>query len=193
MAAREKRSNLPALPALPAKGEPLGRELQQWLADAHALAQRGDGAAADALIALYRERPDYLDRLSVLASVAEIAWIDALTPKGAGQAALTRQVAEREVGRLKDDLAAGEADPLERLLIDRIAAAWAAAHYADKLLADGLATNGMAWAQIEYRARHAERMGRAFLRASEALARVRRLRLGAVQVNIADKQINVAR
>jgi hypothetical protein len=168
-------------------------ELHAWLYAMHQLAQRGDEAASESLIATYRERPEYMDRLSALAPAAERAWLDLLAPQGVGTAALTRQVAEREVDRLKDDLAAGGTDPLERLLIERIATAWVAVQYAEKLLADGLATNGIAWAQIEHRGRHAERMGRAFLRASEALARVRRLRLGAVQINLADKQINVAR
>ena len=192
MAAQPKRRNLPARPELPPRGEPGGVELHAWLYAMHQLAQRGDKAAADTLIETYRERPEYLDRLSAAAHVAERAWLDVLTPQGEGAPALTRQVAEREVERLKETLAAGSTDPLEGLLITRIAAAWLAAQYADMHLANGLAAGGMAWAQIEYRARHAERMGRNFLRATEALARVRRLRVGAVQVNIADKQINVA-
>jgi hypothetical protein len=183
---------LPARPDLPEKGEPLGVELAGWLYAMHQLAQRGEHAAADALIETYRERPQYLDRLSAAAHVAERAWLDVLTPRGEGQAALTRQVAEREIERLKADLAAGSTDPLEGLLIARIAAAWLGVQYADMHLADGLAAGGQSWAQIEYRARHVERMGRNFLRATEVLARVRRLRAGAMQINIADRQINVA-
>jgi len=192
MPAQPKPRNLPARPDLPPKGEPGGLELHAWLYAMHQLAQRGDEAAAETLIATYRERPEYLERLSAAASAAEHAWLDVLTPRGKGKAALTRHIAEHEVERLKERLAAGSTDPLEGLLIARIASAWLAMQYADTHLAHGLEAGGMSWAQIEYRARHAERMSRNFLRATEALARVRRLRAGAVQVNIADKQINVA-
>ena len=192
MTTQRKRNSLSALPELSAKGEPLGREVETWLYETHMRAQGGDNVAADTLIDVYQQRPELLDRLTALVHVAEFAWLDVLTPKGTGTANLTRKVVERELSRLKEDLAGGSTDPLEGLLIARIAAAWVALQYADKHLADGLAAGGMAWAQIEYRARHAERMSRNFTRATEALARVRRLRLGAVQVNIADKQINVA-
>lgn len=192
MPAQPKRRNLPARPDLPPKGESGGVELHAWLYAMHQLAQRGDETAAETLIATYRERPEYLERLSVAASAAEQAWLDVLTPQGKGKPALTRHIAEHEVERLKERLAAGSTDPLEGLLIARIASAWLAMQYADTHLAHGLEAGAMSWAQIEYRARHAERMSRNFLRATEALARVRRLRAGSVQVNIADKQINVA-
>jgi hypothetical protein len=192
MPAQAKHPKLPALPALPAKGEPVGHALTTWLYETHLRARSGDNAAANALIDVYQTRPELMDNLTALAHIAEFAWLDALTPKGTGTANLTRTVVERELHRLKDELAGGTTDPLEGLLIARIAAAWVALHYAEKLYAAGLATNGMAWAQIEHRARTAERMNRNFLRATEALAKVRRLRIGTVQVNIADKQINVA-
>lgn len=165
--------------------------MKAWLHAAHTLAQRGDPAATEALIAVYRTRPELLDRLAALAGASEVAWLEVLTPQGAGMATLTRHVADREIDRLKADLAGGVADPLEHLLIARIAVAWLAVQYADRHLAQGL-DGGKTWAQIEYRARHAERMNRVFLRAIESLARVRRLRFGAVQVNIADQQINLA-
>lgn len=191
MAKPTKPSLLPALPDVPAKGEQPGQALERWLNEAHRLSQQGDSAATSALIDVYRKRPDLLDRLSALAHAAEFAWLDTLSPANDGRAALTRQVMEREVSRLKDDLAGGADDPLERLLVARIAVAWLAVQYADKRLAEGLATDGMPWTQIEYRARHAERMGRHFLRATEALARVRRL-LRPAQINIGQNQINVA-
>ena len=73
MPAQLKRRNLPARPELPPKGEQLGHDLQAWLYAMHQLAQRGDNAAADTLIETYRERPEYLVRLSAAAHVAERA------------------------------------------------------------------------------------------------------------------------
>lgn len=60
------------------------------------------------------------------------------------------------------------------------------AQYARKL------KEGMSFKEGEYYARRCEQASRQLLRAVEALARVRRLLGPSLQINIAEKQINVA-
>jgi hypothetical protein len=90
MAPQRKQNSLPALPELPPSGEPVGRDVDVWLYETHMRARGGDNAAAEALIAVYQKRPELMDNLTALVNAAELAWLDALTPKGAAMANLTR-------------------------------------------------------------------------------------------------------
>ena len=67
---------------------------------------------------------------------------------------------------------------------------WLAMHYAGARYAQNLGKFTMA--QGDYHQRTVERAQRRYLAAIKALARVRRLLTPAVQVSIADQQINIA-
>ncbi len=82
------------------------------------------------------------------------------------------------------------AAPLERLLIDRVLTGWLHLHYAEALYVQ---RNGaLTPAACEYHQRTIGRAQRRYLAAVKALAQVRRLRVPAVQVNIGEKQVNIA-
>jgi hypothetical protein len=100
-----------------------------------------------------------------------------------------QELFRQDLARLKADLSGGAATPLERLLADRVALCWL-----DATTLDVRATldKGLTRAQIEHAERARDRAHRRFLSASRTLAQVRRIRLPAVQVNIARKQVNVA-
>jgi hypothetical protein len=103
---------------------------------------------------------------------------------------LLRSAIERKVAALKADLAGPTPTPLERLLIDRIGACWLAMQYFETIYAQGLAKS-TSWEGDAYRQSRLDRVQARYLAAITALARVRRLQLVTVQVNIAEKQVNI--
>ena len=97
----------------------------------------------------------------------------------------------KEAGRLRRSWAGDNATPLELALAERIAAAWLYLHWVEMTYLAALA-EGLTWERDELHRKRIDQAERRYLRAIKALAEVRRLRLPAVQVNIGDRQINVA-
>lgn len=122
--------------------------------------------------------------------------LDAATTKTlingiAGKNAALRESLKVGHAAMCRDLGADAAPALERLLIAHVAMCWlrlqqAEYHYSKQQ------GESVTLALAEYRERKLTTAQHRFLRACESLARVRRLALPAVQVNIGDKQINVA-
>ena len=90
---------------------------------------------------------------------------------------------------MRKELAGPEASPLEKLLAERIVACWLQLQYADAIYAQNLGEMNMV--QSEYHQRRLDRLQRRYLSSIKCLAQIRKLG-PAVQVNIAEKQINTA-
>ena len=195
--ARTKGNETKPLPALPATareladGEKPGADVAAWLAAMTKRAGEGDERAAGALLRACREVPRLWDFLAVLPGHAERAWADLLAG-GAADAAFARRVVEQDVARKRKEVAGDNPSPLEALLAERVALCWVAAQHADAQYARKLAA-GMTFKEGESHARRAEQATRQLLKAAQTLATVRRLLTPAIQVNVAEKQINVAR
>lgn len=97
------------------------------------------------------------------------------------------------VGRLElqRELGYQGATQLERMLIDHVILCWLRMQIAEyryqSILQDSVTLN-----QADYHERKMTATQARYLRAVETLARIRRLALPALQVNIADKQVNLA-
>jgi hypothetical protein len=91
----------------------------------------------------------------------------------------------------KRALGYAQATPLEQGLIEHAALCWMRLQSVEQGYSGNLA-QGCTLALADYWERRLSAAQRRYLRACETLARVRRLRLPAVQVNIADKQVNIA-
>ena len=102
---------------------------------------------------------------------------------------LGQEAVRRQVAGLRTDLAGPEPSPLEGLLVDRIVCAWLEVKRQDALMAQVQETS---LKQGEYYQRRHERAEKRFHRACKSLAQIRRLQGPAVQLNLADKQINIA-
>lgn len=103
--------------------------------------------------------------------------------------ALTKRTVQ-QLNTLKDELGWNDATPLERLLIDRIATCWLQCSHADFVAA---ALAEAATIQVsEFRQRRQDRAHRRFLAAVKTLAQTRRLLGPSLQVNIAERQVNVS-
>ena len=189
--ANRRASKAPA-PARPV--EELGPEtritqdLADWLNGLLRRADAGDAEAHRQLVAAYDAVPRLWDCTSGLYANAERSWLDLVCPPGA---LFARTATEREVARLRRELAGPAPSPLERLLVDRIVVCWLQATYAETKHAQRL-TDGMTFKEAEFHQRRSERAQRQLLRAVQALATVRRLLGPVVQVNVADQQINIA-
>ncbi len=109
----------------------------------------------------------------------------------AGQGAGVRVAIEREVDALIAGLGYATAAPLERLLIDQIACCWLNVYDVQRRYASVM-SESQTIKHAEYWERKHTAAQHRYLRAIEALARVRKLaRPGPLQINIGDKQINM--
>lgn len=186
-----------AIPAPPEGVGELGPETKvttdvaAWLTAMQVLASEGDPQAGKALIEAYDKVPRLWERLTGLQDNAERSWVDAMAPDRPDQT-FTRTAIRRELDRRRRELGGEAPSPLERLLVDRVVLSWLQATHADARYAHKMA-DGMTFKEGEYHQRQCERAQRQLLRAVQALATVRRLLAPAIQLNVAEKQINVAR
>ena len=90
---------------------------------------------------------------------------------------------------LRTELAGPIPSPLENLLVDRVVACWLHLHYIEFDLVQQEAK--MSLAQGEYYQRSRDRAHKRYLSAIRTLALVRKMALPVLQVNIAEKQVNV--
>ncbi len=96
------------------------------------------------------------------------------------------------MGSKQRELTWKEDGPLERTLVEHVALCWLKLQVCEQKYS-GITNGTMTLAQGNYWERKLSSAQRRYLRACETLARIRRLALPAVQVNIGEKQLNVAK
>jgi hypothetical protein len=101
-----------------------------------------------------------------------------------------REAMARKLELLRAELGGPAPSPLERLLVERVAACWFQLHYAEALITQQ--AENFSLVQAEYHDRRRDRAHKRYLAAIKALALVRKLVVPVLQVNIARKQVNVA-
>ena len=94
--------------------------------------------------------------------------------------------------QLPTDLARPSDGELERLLVQQVVIAWLHLGYVEYQYSAMTTETGLTMKRAEYWEKRLNAAQRRYLRATETLARVRRLQLPAVQVNIGAQQINQA-
>lgn len=92
--------------------------------------------------------------------------------------------------QLQLDLARPSDGELERLLVQQVVVAWLHLGYVEYQYSAMTTLEGVTIRRAEYWERRLSAAQRRYLRATETLARVRRLQLPAVQVNIGNQQVN---
>src|SRR5262249_36627706 len=113
-----------------------------------------------------------------------------LVERAAGKNLAFRDALLRKLELLRAELGGPGPSPLERLLVERAVTCWLPLHLDDLRLAQG--EDRMTLHQGEYNRRGRDRAHRRYLSALQALAAVRKLAPPALQVNIAEKQVNVS-
>jgi hypothetical protein len=147
----------------------------------------GDRAAREDLRAILDETPHLWAEIGNLGRQAETA----LVRVAAGDNPVIREAIVRKLDILRRDVAGPHPSVLERLLADRVAISWLSLTVAEGTYHQAL-ERGMGQANDTFQQQRIERAQRRYLAAIKALAQVRKLGVPAVQVNIGDKQINVA-
>ncbi len=174
-----------------ANAEQIAMQTPEAKAFMDVVAKAEKGKATPAEVAMLRERleasPDLWRACGDLGKIATNALIDGI----AGKNAMLCESLHVGFTVMCKDLGADAAPALERLLIAHVAMCWlrlqqAEYHYSKQQ------GESVTLALAEYRERKLTTAQHRYLRACESLARVRRLALPAVQVNIGDKQINVS-
>jgi hypothetical protein len=149
-------------------------------------AKGGDASTLPALRKLLQD-PARVDLLGGdLARQAELSFILA----AAGEDLAFKEALARKLALLRAELAGTNCTPVERLLVvERVVACWLQVQDADVRYAQAKDLT-LAWS--EYYQRRMDHAHRRYLSALKTLALVRKLAVPVLQVNIAQKQVNVA-
>jgi len=147
-------------------------------------ADRGDTSVLPAL----REAvsPETWKQVGDLALQARQSLVRALS----GTSEFTREAVNRRLREMREELALPSDGMLERLILDQVSSSWLALHYAEAIRGQNM--NGLTIAQADFHDRRVTQCQKRYLAAIKALAQVRRLARPSIQVNIAEKQLNMA-
>lgn len=190
--AKKANRHLPALTAdeLAAQFAAGGAAREQavaWYAGVVARAEEGDRDALRQALAIAEAIPSLL-AASGLQRHAEDAYLD---PLAGTERLLTRHVLRQEIEALRGALAGSNPSPMEALLVDRIVLCWLDCQHAEATLAGKLGQS-LPITQADCHHCRAERAQRRHLEAIKTLATVGRLLTPAIQLNIGEKQVNIA-
>ena len=149
-------------------------------------AEKGDEKAMAELRPFLKDMPATLDYYGELAEHAQRSLIKNMS----GDNLLFQTGVQHRLDDMRVQLSGMSPTPLENLLIERILTCWLETQYYDALHAQNMKEASVKTG--EYLQRRQDRAHRRFLSAVKTLAVIRRLQLPVVQVNIGEKQVNVA-
>ena len=150
-------------------------------------ANAGDVTALRQLRSVLETSPHLWAEVGNLGRQAELA----LVRVAAGDNPVAKEAIVRKLDTLRREVAGPRPSTLERLLADRVAIGWLALTLAEGTYYQAL-ERGIAPADETVYLKRVDRAQRRYLAAIKTLAQVRRMDLPSLQVNIGEKQVNVA-
>ena len=165
-------------------------ETKEQLLDQFIAAKNGDPDALDAtrkFLEVAKHRADVIELFG--GDVAKVAE-QTLIARAAGDNHLAAEAMRCKMADVRHMLAGPTPTPIERLLAERAAICWFDCNMADGIVAGHL--HDMTAAQANVYQRRQDRAHRRFLQALKTLATVRKMALPALQVNVAEQQVNIA-
>lgn len=96
---------------------------------------------------------------------------------------------QKQIELKREKLSGPDPSPLEQMLVNRIVTCWLQVQLGDQQC---LETDGLTLKQVEHREKVRDRAHRRLLQAIKTLARIRKMAVPVVQVNVAERQVNVA-
>ena len=148
-------------------------------------AQEGDASVLPQLRAILREDDSpYVELMGNMAAIVERTLCSGLFGKNLG----AKEALVLKLARLRDELAGAEPTPIERLLAERTASCWLIVYEYERQYANA---GQLEMRQAEFHQRRIDAAHRRFLSSLKTLATIRRLAIPAIQVNVAEKQVNV--
>jgi hypothetical protein len=112
-----------------------------------------------------------------------------ISKKASGGNVVVREAIQKKIDEIRAELEGPNPSPIERLLAERASLCWFAVNWYEERFINA---NEMSLTQADYFQRRIHRTHQRFLSAVETLARVRKLAVPALQVNIARNQVNLA-
>ncbi len=176
-------------PDLSAMGEGELEERKETVArlrDLVGRADKGDAKAVPAIREILDESPDLAWRLRNIGKLAERLFVSKMTRE---EDAAAKEMMEHQLESMRSEIAGEDPSPLELLLAERIVATWLQVQLFEGHYASGLGKHTLA--QGNYYQKHLDRAHGRHLSAVRTLAQIRKIG-PAVQINIAEKQINTA-
>jgi hypothetical protein len=158
---------------------------QNTLTEVCVRAENGDGAALEIFRQLLDLVPEAGAVFGDLAQQAEKSLLDAAF---SGEA--RKEATRRELKAMRQELEGPQPTPLERLLVARVVACWFQVQHADTTVARSMVRQ-VDPQTAEYYMKRQDRANKRFLAAAKTLAQVRKLLVPTVQINIAQRQVNV--
>ena len=146
----------------------------------------GDEGAVPRLREILREAPELARKFVDPAAQTERSMIQTYA---GGDGLVVRETLPHTLEAFRAKLEGESPSPLERLLVERIVATWLQLHYFETLYAQHM--DEMTIPQGEFHQKRIDRAHRRHLSAVKTLAQIRKIG-PAVQINIAEKQINTA-
>jgi hypothetical protein len=155
----------------------------------YARARKGDESCLPVVRALLDDPERGGELVEAAGSPAE--WlIQSLTQKMAGEDVLVLEAARRKIQDVQAGLEGSDPTPIERLLAERASLCWFETNWYEERFANA---DSMSIREADFFQRRIDRAHRRFLSAVETLARVRKLALPFLQLNIArNQQVNMA-
>jgi len=150
-------------------------------------AEQGDEEALVVVREWFDDTPSACDKIGDLAREAEDSLVKVYTKNLVIQEAL-----HSKLNAHRREILGPDPSPLEDLLARRIAACWLHLHYLETIYALNVENNGLSGRWSEFMQRSIDRAQRRYLSAIKTLVQVRRLLVPVLQVNIAEKQVNIA-
>ena len=149
-------------------------------------AEQGDKDALEKMRDVFDAVPGLCDDLGDLADMAEGSMVKLVT-----ESPLVKEALRFKLNALRKQVLGSDPSPVEDLLARRIAACWLHLHYLESIYAQNLENNGLTGRWSESMQRSIDRAHSRYLSAIKSLVQVRRLLGPVVQVNIAEKQMNI--
>lgn len=151
-------------------------------------AEKGDTKALAEVRKWCKQQPQLWDTLAIkAASSTRHSLLNLLTSNNA----VAYDALNYEMQGMQKELLGSFPSPLEKLLVERICSCYLQVQYAESIFAQK--TGGsLSLSYGEYLQRQVDRANQRYAAAIRALAQVRRLLTPVIQVNVAEKQINLA-
>jgi len=163
------------------------RDTIERLRDLFNKAEKGNRKAVPEIREILKESPDLAWRFMDFATLAERRFIENMTKD---KDLASREAMEFQLAAMREEIAGESPSPLERLLTERIVLIWLQIQLFEGLYASSM-FKSMTLAQASYYQKRLDHAHRRHLSAIRTLAQIRKMG-PAVQINIAEKQINTA-
>jgi len=148
----------------------------------------GDQAAARAYFDSVKDPEAQMAMVNVIADYGRRAREQMLSFCSDRPTAISIEATDRKLQAIRDELCGSSPSPLERLLVERILSCWLQVHQIERAM-----HSQQDFHNVEFLDKCLERAHKRYLHSIKALAQVRKLQLPDVQVNIGEKQVNIAR